>query len=141
MEKLKVVQLPSHYVPTHDTAGLPGFPAIDTFGPSGSPVASPIAGTVIKLSGHPPVKTLPPGKRHGAFGYSIYLARVVIAPGVFEDVYFLTHFGQKAVNYWKVGAKVRRGQYLGKIGYFAEATDGETPSHIHEGFHAGRWTL
>ena len=133
MEKLSVVQLPSHFAPTHETLGLPGFPAIDVFAPGGSPVAAPLAGTVIKTSGHPPKAFLRPDEYHGPYGWSIYLQTII-------GVFFLTHFGQKAINYWHVGAKIRRGQYLGKIAYFSKVTNGETPDHIHEGFHAGIWT-
>lgn len=126
---MTVLQLPSHFTPTHETSGLPGFPAIDVFAAGGTPVAAPCAGTVIKCSGHPPTPTTQPG---GPYGYSIYLSTSI-------GVYFLTHFGQKAVNFWKVGAKIRRGQYLGKIADYTAATNGVTPSHIHEGFHAGPW--
>lgn len=132
----RVLHLPEHFTPTHQTAGLPGFPAVDVFGRSGMPVASPAKGIVVKLSGHPVTATTKPG---GPFGWSIYIAEHVVSEGVFGSVYFLTHFGQRAANYWKLGAKIRAGQYLGKVAPYSEATNGATPSHIHEGYHAGAW--
>lgn len=124
-----VLQLPSHFKPTHQTGGLPGFPAIDCFAPSKTPVASPCNGRVVKLSGHAPTPTAHPG---GPYGWSIYLR----SP---EGVYYLTHFQTRA-SVVKLGAYIRRGQVIGTVARYAEATHGVTPSHIHEGFHAGVWT-
>jgi hypothetical protein len=39
---------------THDTAGLPGYPAFDYMAPAGSVVVAPVNGKVIKLSGYNP---------------------------------------------------------------------------------------
>lgn len=124
-----MLQLPSHFTPTHQTGGLPGFPAIDVFAPGGTPVCSPVTGKVVKLSGHAPTPTVAPG---GPYGWSIYLAGR-------EGVYFLTHFASRAAIV-KLGACVGRGEVIGKVANYAKATHGVTPSHIHEGFHAGAWT-
>lgn len=128
-----MLQLPSHFTPTHQTAGLPGFPAVDCFAPSGTVVLSPVTGKVIKLSGHPPTPTTTPG---GPFGWSIYLQ--CDRQGT-VGVYYLTHFGTRA-QIVKLGACIGRGEQIGTVAKFSEATGGKTPSHIHEGFHPGPWT-
>lgn len=122
----RVVQLPSHFTATHQTAGLPGYPAVDVFAPAGSPVASPIAGTVRKLSGHAPTSTAQPG---GPYGWSLYLHEPLSG-----DDFYLTHFGSRKVQ---LGQKVTRGQIIGTVADYAHATNGATPSHIHEGRHPG----
>ena len=143
---MKVLQLPSHFTPTHETAGLPGFPAVDVFAPSWTPVAAPVDGHVVKLSGrrlpggpwnpwnragatYPGETRHPPG---GPLGWTLYIADD-------DGVYFVTHLGQVARRLWRVGAPVRRGSYLGKVAPYLELTGGVTPSHVHEGFHAGAW--
>ncbi len=127
---MTAIQLPSHFTPTHQTDGLPGFPAIDVFAPSGTQVLAPCTGRVVKLSGHPPTPTSPPG---GPYGWSIYLTA--------RDggTYYLTHFGTRAAIV-KLGACIGRGEIIGTVAKYAEATHGVTPSHIHEGFHAGPFT-
>jgi len=117
------VQLPTKFTATHQTDGLPGYPAIDVFAPGGTIALSPAAGTVTRLSGHPVTPTTRPG---GPYGLSCYLQR---ADGA---TYFLTHF---ATLHVKVGQKVGQGQPLGTIADYARATGGVTPSHIHEGLH------
>lgn len=133
--KLLLPSDPKVFVPgkpgVHDTAGLPGFPALDKFAPAGTYVALSAAGKVIKLSGHPPVK-LAPGHRHGAFGWSIYLETPL-------GVYYMTHYGTRA-RMVEIGAHIPAGAILGTVGNFIWATDGETANHIHIGFHKGKWT-
>jgi hypothetical protein len=135
MSKLILPSNPKLYLPgkpgVHPTAGLPGFPALDKFGPAGMYVALDAGGTVIKLSGHPPAK-LAPGNRHGAFGWSTYLETPL-------GVYFMTHYGTRA-RAVKLGAHIPAGAILGTIGDFIWASEGETPCHIHIGFHKGKWT-
>lgn len=121
--------LPAHFHPTHQTGGLQGFPAVDVFAKGGTPVACEFAGTVVKLSGHPPTAVTNPG---GPYGWSIYIR-------CSNGTYYLTHFGSRAAGL-AVGSKVRRGQVIGRVADYAKATHGVTPSHIHEGFHAGAWT-
>lgn len=123
------IQLPSHFTPTHQTEGLPGFPAIDVFAQAGTQVLAPATGRIVKLSGHPPTSTSPPG---GPYGWSIYLTA--------RDggTYYMTHFGTRAAI-CKLGACIGRGEVIGRVADYAKATAGKTPSHIHMGFHAGSW--
>lgn len=124
------VQLPSHFQPTHETLGLPGFPAVDVFAPAGAVVLAPATGRIVKLSGSKPAATAKPG---GPYGWSIYLTA--------RDggTYFLTHFGTRA-GICKLGACIGRGEAIGTVADYAKATAGKTPPHIHEGFHPGPWT-
>ena len=115
------LQLPASFTPTHPTSGLPGYPAIDCFAHAGAVVLAPCAGTIRRLSGHPPTPVATPG---GPYGWSIYLRATTGAD------YFLTHFGSRVV---KVGDKVKRGDRLGTVANYSKATHGVTPSHIHEG--------
>ena len=120
-----MLQLPSHFTPTHQTGGLPGFPAVDVFANGGTPVCSPCTGKVVKLSGKAPTATAKPG---GPYGWSVYIT----ARG--GGTYFLTHFGSRA-GFVKVGACVAKGEVIGKVADYTKATNGKTPSHIHEGLH------
>lgn len=133
---LPALRLPAHFTPTHETSGLPGFPAVDVFAKGGTYVCAEFGGTVIKLSGHAPTETTTPG---GPYGWSTYLALTWnTARKCWEDVYYMTHFGVRARQV-VVGAKLRRGMYLGRVADYAKATGGVTPSHIHLGFHRGPW--
>jgi murein DD-endopeptidase MepM/ murein hydrolase activator NlpD len=116
------LQLPTTFSPTHQTAGLSGYPAIDVFGRPGQPVGSPTGGRVVKLSGRSPSAGAYQGAG-GPFGWSEY-----ISGG--GRTYFLTHFGSRAVS---LGQSVRRGQIIGTVGDYP----GGTPDHIHEGLHGG----
>lgn len=116
------LQLPESFSPTHQTEGLPGYPAIDVFGTPGTPVGSPVSGTVTKFSGHDPSAGAYMGQG-GPFGWSMY-----VSGG--KSTYFLTHFGSRDVS---VGQHVGRGQILGTVGDYP----GGTPDHIHEGKHGG----
>lgn len=110
------LQLPTLFRPTHQTSGLPGFPAIDVFAPAGTVALSPADGTVTRLSGHDPALGGQPG---GPYGWSIYLGP-----------YYLTHFGTRTVT---VGQAVRRGQPLGTVCDAKVAHMDSALSHIHEG--------
>lgn len=122
------LQLPATFTPTHDTAGLPGFPAIDNFAPAGSTVGAPEAGTITRFSGHDPREGGPAG---GPYGWSMYLT----CPSA---IYYLTHFGSRLVS---VGQKVKHGDLLGTVcdGAVTTYPDGRhvptSTSHIHEGKH------
>lgn len=116
------IQLPEHFTPTHQTDGLPGYPAIDVFAHGGTVALAPATGTIERLSGHPVTPTTKPG---GPYGLSCYLKRSA------GGVYFLTHFATLRVH---VGQQITHGQPLGTIADYARATGGVTPSHIHEGF-------
>jgi hypothetical protein len=119
-----ILELPARFRPTHETSGLAGYPAVDVFGRSGELVGSPGYGRVVRESGQAPTSRATPG---GPYGFSIYL---VTRAGT----YFLTHLGRLLVG---VGAIIRPGQAIGTVAPYSEATGGVTPSHVHEGFHAG----
>lgn len=106
--------------PEHPTAGLPGYPAHDWFAPTGSPVLSPVAGTVVRLSGHDP-REGPVDGPHGPFGWSVYI------DGVDGRSYYLTHLQTRTV---RVGSKVKRGDEIGRVGDYSRYG---TPSHVHLG--------
>lgn len=110
------VQLPETFTPTHDTAGLPGYPAIDVFAKAGTRVLAPADGTCTRSH----LIDWDVSKRIG--GWTTYL---VAAKGT----YFLTHFG----DVLPTGSKVRKGQDMGSIG---RVPGGAWEAHIHEGFHA-----
>lgn len=116
------LQLPSAFTATHQTAGLPGYPAIDNFAPAGSTVGAPEAGTITRFSGHDPKEGGQPG---GAYGWSMYLT----CPSA---IYYFTHFGSRAVT---LGQKVKRGEMLGTVCDARVVGSPTSTSHIHEGKH------
>lgn len=73
---------------THDTLGLPGYPAFDFFCQPGSPVVACENGKITKLSGHDPDTGWhdAPGE---AIGYSMYLL------GDSGSVYYYTHLDKR----------------------------------------------
>jgi len=107
----------------HATEGLDGFPAHDFFANAGSPVAAPVSGTIVKLSGHDPSEGPTEGP-HGPFGWSVYVQ------GDNGRTYYLTHMGTRDV---KVGQTIKAGQLLGTVGNYSKYG---TPSHIHMGVSA-----
>lgn len=109
--------LPATFVPTHQTAGLPGFPAVDLFAKGGTPVLIGFSGMVTKLSGHAPTPSVAPG---GPYGWSFYV----------NDAYYVTHLGTRSV---KVGQRLSYGELVGTVADYAAATNGVTPSHVHLG--------
>ncbi len=115
------LQLPVAFVPTHQTAGLPGYPAKDFFAPPGASVGCPVDATVRRLSGHDPKEGGVPG---GAYGLSVYLAS---ADGTDR---FLTHFGSRTVT---EGQKMKRGDLLGTVCDAKVAHMASSLSHIHYG--------
>lgn len=106
----------------HPTEGLAGYPAHDYFAKAGSAVVAPVAGTVVRLSGHNP-KVGPTEGPHGPFGWSVYIK------GTNGKVYFLTHLGSRDVQ---VGEKLAVDQPIGTVGNYAKYG---TPSHVHMGVH------
>lgn len=111
-----ILQLPASFTPTHQTAGLPGYPAIDMFAAPGTPVAAPADGLVTRLSGHDPAQGGIPG---GTYGWSIYLGP-----------YYLVHFATRTVE---VGERIRRGDIIGTVCDARVAHMASSLSHIHEG--------
>jgi hypothetical protein len=119
MKLRKRIRLPKNFTPTHDTAGLPNFPAIDVFAAPGTLVMPPESGVLV-YKHYIPWNT---AKRVG--GWTVYLQ------GNSGNTYFLTHFG----NVRREG-RVYRFQSLGRVGYVpAQAW----APHIHEGKHHGRY--
>lgn len=108
------------HAPTHQTEGLPGYPAYDYMAPAGSPVVAPASGTIIRLSGHDPAQG-PTSGVHGPFGWSIYLKA--------NDgkTYFLTHLGSLGV---KVGQRVTQGTQIATVGDYAKWGGVD---HVHQG--------
>lgn len=118
------LQLPTTFVPTHQTAGLPGFPAIDCMAAAGTTVGAPASGHIVRFSGHDPAIGGVPG---GAYGWSMYLQR----DDGSED--YMTHFGSRAVA---VGQRIVRGDLLGTVCDARVAHMSSDLSHIHLGHHA-----
>lgn len=105
---------------SHQTSGLPGYPAFDYMAPAGTRVGAPVSGTVIKLSGKDPRLGGAPG---GPLGYSVYIK------GTDGRTYFLTHIDKVGV---KVGQKVRQGQQIAVI---ANGPKSWSSPHVHMGIH------
>jgi murein DD-endopeptidase MepM/ murein hydrolase activator NlpD len=111
--------LPSDFVPTHHTAGLEGFPAVDMFAIPDTVVLAPEDGTIIRLSGRDPSEGGRPG---GAYGFSIHLD----SP---SGRYFMTHFATRNVT---EGQQVKAGEPIGTVCDSAVSGKPNT-SHIHHG--------
>jgi hypothetical protein len=117
------LQLPKDFTPTHETAGLAGFPAVDVFADPNTVVLAPEDGVIDKLSGHDPKEGGPPG---GPYGFSIYLRAA-------SGRYFMTHFATRRVA---LQNRVTRGQPIGTVCDSAVSGKPNT-SHIHVGKHRG----
>ena len=118
-----MLQLPSRFKPTHQTAGLPGYPAVDVFAQPGTKVLAPADGVVDRLSGRDPATGGSPG---GSYGWSIYLKSR-------KGRYYLTHFGSRTVTLTK---NVRKGDVIGTV-CDSKVSGKPGTSHIHEGFNVG----
>ncbi len=116
-----MLALPPTFRPTHETGGLPGFPAVDVFGSPYELVRSSFWGIVDRISGRSPALGGRPG---GAYGWSIY---VVNSPT--GTIRFMTHFHELALE---VGDQVKPGTILGTIADSAISGKPGT-SHIHLG--------
>lgn len=114
------IVLPKTFTPTHDTAGLPGFPAVDVFGKPGEQVRIAVSGKVVRLSGRPCNLGGTPG---GAYGQSIYIDAA-------DGQRFLTHFDKVFV---RVDDEITPTTLLGTICDSAVSHKPGT-SHIHYGF-------
>lgn len=101
----------------HQTLGLPGYPAHDYFAKAGTPVVSPVSGTVVKLSGKDPRLGGLPG---GPLGYSVY----VQGGG---KTYYMTHMDKVLV---KKGQQVTQGQQIAQV---ANGPISWAPTHVHMG--------
>lgn len=111
------LQLPAVFRPTHDTGGLPNFPAIDLFAKPGTLALAPESGRLVFSH----FITWDKVKRVG--GWTVYLqARS-------GDTYFLTHFS------WLTKlTHCGRGQVIGAV---APVPGKWWEPHIHEGKHHG----
>jgi murein DD-endopeptidase MepM/ murein hydrolase activator NlpD len=108
-------------MPTHATAGLPGYPAIDVFGPAGAPVVAGFYGRVRRISGRPCSLG---GTAGGAYGQSLYVRN-----GVTGTDRYLTHLDALHVS---VGDRVWPRKVLGTVCDAAVSGKPGT-SHVHYG--------
>lgn len=111
------VRLPRTFTATHQTAGLPNFPAVDVFGQPGEPVLAPVSGTIVDVHG------IPWNQREHVGGETAYLQ------GDDGNTYFLTHLQGNVPS-----GRVQAGQPIGQV---AAVPGSWWPSHIHEGLHQG----
>jgi hypothetical protein len=102
----------------HTTAGLAGNVALDWICAPGTPILSPEAAVVRKLSGRPPDDDT--WDSQGVYGWSIHFE----TPRGYR--YFATHFGRRANLF--VGEKLDAGQPVGWVG-----DQDFRPDHIHLG--------
>ena len=114
-----LLQLPENFKATHETGGLPGFPAIDLFAEPQLGVLPPEDGELVWPH------LIPWSKVARVGGWTCYWQ------GVSGNTYFLTHFAELA----EPGA-YRKGHVIGTV---AGVPGGWWPSHIHEGKHKGRY--
>jgi hypothetical protein len=117
------LHLPDTFRPTHQTGGLPHFPAIDVFGPPGAYVTAPEDCRLV----WPHFITWNLAQRVG--GWTCYLACDEGTPR--EHWYFVTHFRSLR----------DRGHYHkgGVLGLVDSVPRNAWESHIHEGKHAGKF--
>src|ERR1051326_634570 len=121
---MSMVTVPRAFKPTHETAGLPGFPAVDLFAVPGTPVVMDEAVTVTRISGHDP-KLPPPLGQGGPWGLSIYCRGQATG-----KTYYLTHLSKVA----PLGAYTA-GAVVGVIGDYPGNPAGA--DHVHVGLHDG----
>ena len=114
---IRSLTLPASFTPTHQTAGLAGFPAIDVFGQPGTPVISPVTGRIVD------VHMIPWNAQERVGGETAYLQ------GANDRTYFLTHLMGAVPS-----GLVTAGQQIGQVG--AVPNDWWQP-HIHEGMYQG----
>jgi hypothetical protein len=112
--------IPRLFTPTHETAGLPGYPAIDVFGPRDHAVRLLDRGRVRRISGKSPCRGGAPG---GPAGWSLYIAADS------GDDWYLTHFGALLV---RVGDRITESTFLGTP-LDARDAPGWSTEHIHAG--------
>jgi hypothetical protein len=117
--------LPARFEPTHQTAGLPGYPAVDVFAPAGTLVRAGSYGRVVKLSGRDPTGDETPG---GAYGRSVYWRNSVT--GVTR---YATHLECVCLE---VGDAVRPYSPIGRVAR-APRGSGVATEHVHLGVNRG----
>ncbi len=116
------VTLPRTFRPTHATAGLKGYPAVDIFGhpDGGDKVEVRFFGRVRRISGKSCRLGGSPG---GAYGQSLYIESS-------EGDRYLTHLDKLFVS---VGDRVKPGTIIGTVCNSAVSGKPNT-SHVHYGF-------
>ena len=100
---------------THETAGLPGYRAVDIFANPGTAFVAPENGKVIRY------QSTGGGTSGQVYGYGLYFQ------GDSGRTYFITHLGPRRA---RVGSRVRAGQRLGSVSRW----DSGSP-HAHVGIH------
>jgi hypothetical protein len=115
--------LPRVFVPTHQTSGLAGYPAIDVFSPAGTVARAGFWGRVVRISGRPLSPNDRPG---GAYGHSLYVLNR--SNGWTR---YCTHFSELLVG---VGAIIVPGRALGLIATPPVGSP-RGSAHIHMGLH------
>lgn len=112
---MKWQRLPQFFTPTHETDGLPGYPAIDLFWPAGTLVFPPENGVIFRKH------YIPWDHEKRVGGWTCYLR------GNSGATYFLTHFGncRRDGRVWKF-------QSIGRV---AKVPHAAWSPHIHEGKH------
>jgi hypothetical protein len=118
-----LVIVPKSFHATHQTAGLPGYPAVDIFAPPGTPVTLAEAGNLTRVSGHDP-RLPPPLGQGGPWGLSVYCC------GKSGNVYYLTHLAKV-----RHGGPFPAGAVVGVIGDYPGNAPGA--DHVHVGLHQG----
>lgn len=113
------VKLLRDFVPTHETGGLHGFPAIDIFGLPGARVIVPETCELIWPH------LIEWNHRTRVGGWTCYLH------GLSGNTYFITHLGMIAQP-----STYAAGESIGTV---AAVPRGWWAAHVHEGKHAGRY--
>lgn len=115
------IQLPTRQTPTHETGGLPGFPAVDYLARPGTRCFAPEAGELTRHSGRDPALGGPPG---GPLGFSLYYV------GRSGNTYYGTHLAKIAPL-----GRYRKRDVLATV---ANGPPTWSVPHIHWGIHRGR---
>jgi hypothetical protein len=113
------LRLPATFSPTHQTAGLAGFPAIDVFGNPGEQVLAPVSGALVDQH------MIPWNLKQRVGGETVYLQ------GDDGKTYFLTHLQGNVPS-----GRVQAGEPIGQVG--AVPQNAWQP-HIHEGAYQGTY--
>ncbi len=113
------IRLPKTFVPTHQTGGLPGFPAIDVFAKPGTLVFPPEGGDLVYRH------FIPWNEQARVGGWTVYLQ------GKSGNTYFITHMASMRTR--------PRIQLWHQLGRLAEVPEEWWPSHVHLGKHKGRY--
>ena len=119
------LRLPSSFRPTHATAGLPGFPAVDVFAPAGTPVEAGSYGLVTKVSGRAISGDEAAG---GAYGFSVYWFNRITGA-----TRYATHMACRVLE---VGDRVSPRSRIGTVGTPPRSMS-PASAHVHLG-QAGR---